>query len=61
MHAYTHLVDFKDDEYTSKVAISTDEACKLIEAGFECICEINGTHMFRKKEVIEDKSGPGEI
>jgi integrase len=32
---YTQLIAFKDDEYTSKVATTTDEACKLVEAGFE--------------------------
>ena len=35
---YTHLVDWKDDEYISKIAKTSVEACKLIEAGFEYTC-----------------------
>jgi len=47
---YTQLIAFKDDEYVSKVATSTDEACKLVEAGFEHVCEINENHIFRKRK-----------
>ena len=35
---YTQLVDFKNDEYVSKVAKNAKEACELIEAGFEYVC-----------------------
>ena len=35
---YTHLVDFKSDEFVSKVAETAEEACKLVEAGFEYVC-----------------------
>jgi integrase/ribosomal protein S27AE len=35
---YTHLVNFKNDEFTSKVAKTADEASKLVEAGFEYVC-----------------------
>jgi hypothetical protein len=35
---YTQLVEFEGDEYCSAVATSVDEAKKLIEAGFEYIC-----------------------
>jgi len=47
---YTHLVDFKDDEWVSKVARNADEACGLVEAGFEFVCEVNGSHIFRKRK-----------
>ena len=47
---YTQLVAFNDDEYISKVATGTDEACKLVEAGFEHVCEVNDTHIFRKRK-----------
>ncbi len=47
---YTHLVDFRDDEYVSKVATSPEEACKLVEAGFEFVCEVSGAHIFRKRK-----------
>jgi hypothetical protein len=45
---YTHLVDFKDSDYISKVAWILDEACKLLEAVFEYICEVEGGKIFKK-------------
>ena len=47
---YTHLVDLKDDEYVSKVATSSKEACKLVEAGFEHICKVDGSHIFHRRK-----------
>jgi len=47
---YTHLVDFQDDEYVPKVAHTAKEACKLVEAGFEFVCEINDANIFRKRK-----------
>jgi len=47
---YTQLVDFKDDEYVSKVATSSKEACKLVEAGFEHICKVDGSYIFRRRK-----------
>lgn len=35
---YTHLVDFKTDDYTCRVARNINEATQLIEAGFEFVC-----------------------
>src|SRR4030067_3226297 len=36
---YTQLISFKDDDFTANVAHSEEEACKLIEAGFEYVCD----------------------
>ena len=47
---YTHLVDFNDDEYVSKVVHTAKEACQLVEAGFDFVCEINDAHIFRKRK-----------
>jgi len=47
---YTQLIDLKDDEYVSKVATTSEEACKLVEAGFEHVCELNNSHIFRKRK-----------
>jgi integrase len=48
---YTQLVDFKADEYVSKVAANADEACKLVEAGFEYVCTTPENLMiFRKRK-----------
>ena len=35
---YTHLVDFGEDQYVSKIAGNADEASKLVESGFEFVC-----------------------
>jgi integrase len=45
---YTHLVDFGDSDYISKVAWNVDEACKLVEAGFEYVCDVDNGKIFRK-------------
>jgi integrase len=48
---YVQLAEilFKDQiEYVSKVAKTEGEACILIEAGFEFVCDFNGNKLFRK-------------
>ena len=47
---YTHLVNFESDEWTSKVATSIEECCKLIDAGFEYVCDFEGKKIFRKRK-----------
>ena len=47
---YTQLIKFESDEYHSSVAHTVDEARKLIEAGFEYVCEIDGIKLFRKRK-----------
>ena len=48
---YTHLIDFKEDEWISKVARNGDEACELVEAGFEFVCSTPDDLMvFRKRK-----------
>jgi len=47
---YTHLVDFDNNEWISKTAKTLKEACKLIEAGFEYVCDFNGVKIFRKRK-----------
>ena len=39
-----------DDEFHVKVAQNLDEACKLLEVGFEYIAEIDGARVFRKRK-----------
>ena len=43
---------FKDinDGFTVKVAESIDEACKLVEVGFEYVCEMENKKLFRKRK-----------
>jgi integrase/recombinase XerD len=47
---YTQLICFKDDDFTASVAHSEEEACKLIEAGFDFVCDYNGNKIFRKRK-----------
>jgi hypothetical protein len=46
---YTHLVGFEGDEFYSAVAETVDEAKKLVEAGFEYVCNHNDMMIFRKR------------
>jgi hypothetical protein len=47
---YTQLVEFKEDDYTARVAHSEEEACQLIEAGFEFVCDFGSNRIFRKRK-----------
>ena len=50
---YVHLAQGlvnNSEDYTCKVARSIEEACKLIEAGFDYVTEIEGTKIFRKRK-----------
>ncbi|MEM2953766.1 MAG: tyrosine-type recombinase/integrase [Candidatus Bathyarchaeia archaeon] len=47
---YTHLVNFNDEEYVSRAAWTLEEAQKLVEAGFEYVCEVEGARLFRKRK-----------
>lgn len=48
---YTHLIDFRDDEYVSKIARKSKEAQQLIENGFEYVCTTpDDLMLFRKKK-----------
>jgi integrase len=47
---YTHLVDWKSEDFVCKVAKNLQEASSLIEAGFEYVTEIEGVKLFRKRK-----------
>jgi len=47
---YVRLIAFGEDEFTSAVAKDIQEACKLIEAGFEYVTEMDGAKIFRKRK-----------
>lgn len=47
---YTHLIRFSDEEYTSAVARTVDDARRLIEAGFEYVTEMDEEKIFRKRK-----------
>jgi hypothetical protein len=47
---YTHLIDFKSEEYEVQVAETVEEAKKLGEAGFEHYDTIDSCHLYRKRK-----------
>jgi hypothetical protein len=58
---YTHLVSFHENEYVSQVAWTLEEGCKLVEAGFEYVTEIEGGKIFLKKQIIVDDEGSSSL
>lgn len=53
---YTHLIDFEGDEYHSAIAKSVEEARKLLETGFECVCQKDDIMLFPKKKVADSNN-----
>jgi integrase len=47
---YTQLISFESDEYYSAVARNVEEARKLLEEGFEYVCQKDGIILFRKRK-----------
>ena len=45
---YIQLVNFDSDDFNSAVAKNIEEAQKLIETGFEFVCDFEGKKLFRK-------------
>ena len=46
---YTRLVEFESSEYTSRGTSSLQGARRLVEAGFEYVCDHDGYKLFRKR------------
>ncbi len=49
---YTQLINTDDDEFASKVAKTVEEACALVESGYEYVTEFpeEGIKIFRKRK-----------
>jgi len=49
---YTQLIQTDDDEFVTKVAKTVEDACKLIEVGYEYVTEFQdqGAKIFRKRK-----------
>ena len=49
---YTQLIQTTDDDFITKVGKTVEEACKLIEAGYEYVTEFQdqGVKIFRKRK-----------
>jgi len=44
------LFENLNDEFHVKTAKTVEEACKLVEVGFEYVTEIDGVKIFRKRK-----------
>jgi hypothetical protein len=47
---YTQLISFESDEFHSAVATTVDEARKLLEDGFDYVCQKDDIMLFRKRK-----------
>jgi len=47
---YLQCMDFGSEEYHSATAKTVDEATKLIEQGFDFVCDIDAVKLFRKRK-----------
>jgi hypothetical protein len=48
---YTQLIEFEeDDKYCPAIAHNVEEAQKLVEAGFEYVCNHENVMLFRKRK-----------
>jgi integrase len=47
---YLQCLDFGSEEYHSATAKTVDEAAKLIEQGFDFVCDVDTVKLFRKRK-----------
>jgi hypothetical protein len=47
---YTRLMEVRDGEYVSAIARTVEEARRLIEEGYEYVCDIDNVKLFRKRK-----------
>jgi hypothetical protein len=47
---YTQPINFEDDDFNSATAKNVEEAQKLVEAGFEYVCDFDNIKLFRKRK-----------
>jgi len=47
---YVRLLNLGEEEFTSAIAKTLNEACKLIEDGYEYVCEMDSVKIFRKRK-----------
>ena len=47
---YTHLITTEGDEYHSSTAKTAKEICKLVDAGFEHVCDVDDLKIFKKRK-----------
>ena len=44
------IYDKQNDGYVSKAATTIEEVCKLVDAGFDYVCDVGDAKVFRKRK-----------
>ena len=44
------IFDKKNDGFVSKAANTIEEVCKLVDAGFDYVCDVGDAKVFRKRK-----------
>ena len=47
---YIQLIATEGDEYHSATAKTAKEVCKLVDAGFEYVCDVDDLKIFKKRK-----------
>jgi len=47
---YTQLINLENEDFTVRAVDNLDEACKLVEAGFEYATDMEGKKILRKRK-----------
>lgn len=47
---YTQLINFENEEFTVRAIDNLNEACELVETGFEYVTDMEGKKIFRKRK-----------
>jgi hypothetical protein len=47
---YTQLTTFKNDDFHAATAKTVEDAQKLVEAGFEYVCDFGEVKLFRRRK-----------
>ena len=47
---YTQLISFKNDEFSVRIAHTEEEACQLLENGYDFVCDYEANKLFRKRK-----------
>jgi hypothetical protein len=48
------LVNFNDEDYSSEAAWTMDEVCKLVEAGFQYVCDFENARAISKSLSLQE-------
>ncbi len=53
---YTYLINVQDDKYVSKVALNLEQACKLVDAGFDYVADMENGKIQKAKVTLSSSA-----